>query len=75
MVFLFIFIEGFGCAVQVANGLRIYFDKALRHILLYAEEMEQANKVLGSDPTASANKEDARFTCAFNIERYHIKLL
>ena len=30
---------------QVANGLRIYFDKALRHMLLYAQEMEQADKV------------------------------
>ncbi len=30
---------------QIANGLRIYFDKALRHMLLYPQEMEQAVKV------------------------------
>ncbi len=52
----FLLIERIGCNVQVANGLRIYFDKALRHMLLYAEETEQANKVLESNPTAVANK-------------------
>lgn len=36
-------------SVQVANGLRIYFDKALRHMLLYAQEMEQAEKVQSPD--------------------------
>lgn len=32
-------------AVQVANGLRIYFDKALQQLLLYAKEQDMAAKV------------------------------
>ena len=31
---------------QVANGLRIYFDKALPQLLLYPQEREQSAKVL-----------------------------
>ena len=31
--------------VQVANGLRIYFDKALQQLLLYAKEQDMAAKV------------------------------
>lgn len=31
--------------VQVAHGLRIYFDKALQQLLLYAKEQETASKV------------------------------
>jgi hypothetical protein len=32
--------------LQVANGLRIYFDKALQHMLLYPQEQEQSVKVM-----------------------------
>ena len=32
--------------LQVANGLRIYFDKALPQMLLYPQEQEQCKKVL-----------------------------
>ncbi|CAL8461794.1 g1325 [Coccomyxa elongata] len=39
---------------EVANGLRIYFDKALRHMLLYAQEMEQADKALSDGTTPSS---------------------
>ena len=31
--------------MQVAHGLRIYFDKALQQLLLYAKEQETASKV------------------------------
>ena len=30
---------------QVANGLRIYFDKALQQLLLYTKEQDMAAKV------------------------------
>ncbi|EIE25227.1 MRG-domain-containing protein [Coccomyxa subellipsoidea C-169] len=39
---------------EVANGLRIYFDKALRHMLLYPQEMEQAVKALSDGTTPSS---------------------
>ncbi len=31
--------------LQVANGLRIYFDKALQQVLLYTKEQDMAAKV------------------------------
>ena len=31
--------------MQAATGLRVYFDKALKHCLLYDHEIEECEKV------------------------------
>ena len=52
---------------QVANGLRVYFDKALPQMLLYPQEQEQCKKVgaslLDSHARVSPHRQEATPAC------------
>jgi len=35
-------------SLQVADGLQMYFDKSLQHVLLYQEEQDLSNQIVSS---------------------------
>jgi hypothetical protein len=49
-------------ALEMVRGVRQYFDQGLRHFLLYAHELHQAEELLGASgpPTPAAPRDGER---------------